>query len=127
VWCVTACGKKGPPRPPRYLGPPVVSDLRHKIIGDKLTLEWTAQESGEYQIDDVAGAKVYRFKTPVKNAVCKGCPVTLSFVADIPFKSNPMRYEETLEKGYQCAYQVLLYDKNGQAGEKSNIIEFIHK
>ena len=124
---VAACGKKGPPRPPGYLEPPAVADLRYQIIGDKLMLEWTVPESGEKRIYDIAGTKVYRFKTPAKNAACKDCPLTLSLVAKIPFKSPQMNYSEELEEGYQYAYQVVLYDKTGQEGEKSNIVDFRYK
>jgi hypothetical protein len=127
VWCVTACGKKGPPRPPGYFNPPVVNDLGYQITGDKLMLEWTVQASGEDRANDVTGAKVYRFRTSDKNSACKDCPVTLSFVADIPFRSNPMQYETNLERGYRYVYQVVLYDKNDQTGETSNMIDFIHE
>jgi hypothetical protein len=127
VLCVTACGKKGPPRPPGYLGPPVVSDLRYQIKEDDLVLEWTVQEPGKYRKNDVAGAKVYRFKTPGEKAACKDCPVNLSFVASIPFKLNPMSYEEKIEKGFQYIYRVVLYDSQNQEGQKSNIVDFSYK
>jgi hypothetical protein len=126
VWGITACGKKGPPRPPGYQELPVVNDLRYQITEDMLILEWTVPGIGEDRGNAASGAKVYRFKTPVKDAVCKDCPVTLSFIADVPFTSTPMLYEEKLEKGYRYVYQVFVYDKNGQTGERSNIVDFVH-
>ena len=122
----TTCGKKGPPHAPGYLEPPVVDDLRYQIIGEKLMLEWTVPESGEERVYDIAGAKVYRFKTPAKDAACKDCPLTLSLAAKIPFKSPQMNYSEVLEIGYQYAYQVVLYGKTDREGEKSNIVDFMH-
>ena len=127
VWCVTTCGKKGPPRPPGYQGPPVVNDLSYQINEDVLTLTWNVQGTGEYRGNDGGSVKVYRFKTPVKDSICKDCPVTLSYIATVPFESNPMRYEEKLEKDHQYAYQVLPYDKNGQAGERSTIVSFSYE
>ena len=126
-WSFTACGKKGPPRPPGYLEPPAVADLRYQIIGQELLLEWTVPESGEKKGYDIAGTKVYRFKTPAKNAACKDCPLTLSLIAKIPLNSRQMNYSEKLEKGYQYAYQVALYNKTGLEGEKSNIVDFVYE
>jgi hypothetical protein len=124
IWCFTACGKKGPPHPSGYHAPPAVEDLRHQIIGDKLMLEWTVPGFRKAKSYDIEGAKVYRFKTAVKNAVCRDCPLSLSLAAKIPFKSPQMSYSELLEKGYQYAYQVVLYDTTDQEGEESNIIDF---
>ena len=126
-WSFTGCGKKGPPHPPGYFEPPVVTDFRYQIIGDNLMLEWTVPESRKDKRYDIAGAKIYRFKTPVKDAICRDCPLTLSLAERIPFNSPQMNYSEELEKGYQYAYQVVLYDKADQEGEKSNIIDFMHE
>ena len=52
--------------------------------------------------------------------------IFLSLVADIPFESAQMTYRETLENGFQYAYQVILLGPGGEEGEKSNIVEFLH-
>jgi hypothetical protein len=127
MWCFTACGKKGPPLPPGYPGLPVVNDLHYRIMGDNLTLEWTIPESTERKVYDITGARVYRFKTSVRDAACKDCPLTLVFVTNIPFESRHMNYREALDKGYQYAYQVVLYDQTDQEGEKSNMVDFMYE
>jgi hypothetical protein len=127
AWCFSGCGKKGPPSSPGYLAPPVVGDLNYQIIGDRLMLGWSTPESGESKVYDIAGARVYRFKAPVTNEVCKDCPLNLSFVTSIPFESRHMNYREVLEKGYHYAYQVILYDQADQEGEKSNMVNFTYE
>jgi predicted small lipoprotein YifL len=127
AWCFSACGKKGPPLPPGYLEPPVVDDLHYQIIGGRLMLEWSTPESGESRVYNIAGARVYRFKAPVNNEVCRDCPLNLSFVTSIPFESGHMNYREVLEKGYHYAYQVLLYDQADREGKKSNIVDFTYE
>jgi hypothetical protein len=122
-----ACGKKGPPLPPGYSEPPAVEDLRYRIVEDSLSLEWRIPGSAEGRDDDVAGARVFRFKAPAANAPCRGCPLSLSWAADIPVESRDMQYGEELEKGHAYAYQVILYNHAGQEGGKSKRVDFIHE
>ena len=122
-----ACGKKGPPLPPGYLDPPVVNDLRYRIVADSLTLEWSIPDSGKDREYDIAGARVFRFKAPAANAPCRDCPLSLSLAASIPFESRDMQYREVLEKNHAYAYQVILYNKAEQEGGKSKRVEFVHE
>jgi hypothetical protein len=122
-----ACGKKGPPLPPGHSEPPVVTDLRYRIVEDGLSLEWSIPDSGKDGAYDIAGARVLRFKAPAANAPCSGCPLNLSLAADIPFESRDMQYKEILEKDHVYAYQVILYDQAGQEGGKSKRVEFVHE
>lgn len=122
-----ACGRKGPPVPPGYLAPPAVTDLHYQVNEDALTLEWSAPKAEEGRVYDIAAAKVYRFKTPLENAVCRDCPLTLTLVGNIPFSPEGMQYGEPLEKGHQYAYQVIWVGSTGKEGGKSNIVEFLHE
>ena len=120
------CGVKGPPIPSGYVKPARVDDLRYQISQDTITLYWTIPEGAQKPTYGIAGAKVYRLKTSLDTDVCLDCPLTFGLVESIPSKSGAVQYRETLERGFQYTYKVVVYDETNQESEDSNIVQFTY-
>ncbi|HYR03002.1 MAG TPA: hypothetical protein VES58_06625 [Syntrophobacteria bacterium] len=112
-----ACGKKGPPRPPKAPGLPVVKDLRAAIEGGKVRLAWTVPAGSER----VAGFIIERSR-PEKD-ICPGCPRDFEEVRKIPAARGAVSFEDADEdlsgKG-RFFYRVTPYDAEDRRGAESN-------
>lgn len=112
-----ACGKKGPPRPPKAPGLPVVKDLRAVIDNGKVRLAWTIPAGSE----GVAGFIIERSK-PAKES-CPGCPREFEELRKIPAARGAVSFEDTDEdlpgKG-RFFYRVTPYDAEDRRGDESN-------
>lgn len=128
------CGKKGPPRPPKRLLPPVVKDLRHTIHGNIVELSWTLPDTAEGSAADPAAIKVLRAKQSGEDISCEGCPLRFVVAAEIPIiaraseESEPQTFQfsEIIDSGYRYFYKVTVFDEDGFGGTDSNIIKFDH-
>jgi len=121
------CGKKAPPIPPRQKPVPAVSDLKHSIDGDMLTLTWTIPKGKEKTAPD--GFIVYRYKRPISDSPCKNCPKLFQRVSEIPidgpgYENKNIEYREEIEKGFVYTYKVVLYTKSGVSSADSNYVDF---
>lgn len=119
-----ACGRKGPPIPPRYVAPPAVSDLQYQISGETVTLTWTISETGMKPTYAVSGSNVYRLKTPLDSDVCPECPLVFTFVKKYPLKSGTAQHRETLERGFRYTYKIVIIDEANKEGPDSNLVQF---
>jgi len=112
-----ACGKKGPPRPPKALGLPVVKDLRAVVDDGKVRLAWTIPAGSE----GVAGFIIER-SGPEKE-ICPGCPREFQEVRRNPAARGAVSFEDTDEnlpgKG-GFFYRVTPYDAESRRGAESN-------
>ncbi len=112
-----ACGKKGPPRPPKAPGLPVVKDLRAVIDNGKVRLAWTIPAGSE----GVAGFIIERSR-PEKE-VCPGCPRDFEELRRIPAARGAVSFEDTDEdlpgKG-RFVYRVTPYNAEDRQGAESN-------
>jgi hypothetical protein len=112
-----ACGKKGPPRPPKASGLPVVKDLRAEVDGGKVRLTWTLPADSE----GVAGWIIERSK-PEKD-ICPGCPRDFEEIRTIPAERGAASFEvvdEDLPGKGRFSYRVTPYDAKERKGTESN-------
>jgi hypothetical protein len=129
-----ACGKKGPPRPPRQKEPPAITDLDYTINGNILELYWTIPKADDKSPPDLAGFKIFRSKLVDEEAACKDCPIRFSEVGDVPIqvkridhpKAKQPHFSELLEPGYRYIYKVVAYNKDRVASKDSNTVQFYY-
>lgn len=123
VWLIPCgCGIKGPPVPPGYVKPPAVTDLQYQQTGENLILTWTIPKATQDATHVVAGAKVMVLKKPLKDVYCEDCPQVYTPIKTVPAKSGTMRFQTTIEDGFDYYFKVVLYDDRNQNGPSSNII-----
>jgi hypothetical protein len=112
-----ACGKKGPPRPPKAPGLPVVKDLRAVAEDGTVRLAWTLPAGSE----GVAGFIIERSR-PEKD-ICPGCPREFEEIRKISTAPGTVSFEATDEdlpgKG-RFFYRVTPYDAEDRRGAGSN-------
>jgi hypothetical protein len=63
-------------------------------------------------------------KTPIGDTVCDNCPLVYNEVERRSVTNPAMVYSESVEKGFQYRYKVVLYDENDIAGADSNVVRF---
>lgn len=133
VFLLPGCGKKAPPVPPQQKSVPAVSDLKHSIDSDMLTLTWTIPKGKEKEKTVPDGFIVYRYKRPISDSPCKNCPKLFQKVSDIPayitndasaYETKNIEHSEKIEKGFVYTYKVVLYTKSGAQSQDSNYVEF---
>lgn len=129
---LSGCGKKAPPKPPRYEEPPVVDDLSYSLDEDRLKLTWAVPKVKEKVKSGLGGFYVFRSKKSVSESDCKNCPKIFKRVADISLEDmgnsgkDSIKYAEALEKGYRYIYKVTGCADNGVTGRDSNMVDFIY-
>jgi hypothetical protein len=114
---VGACGRKGPPRPPKASGLPAVQDLRAAVEGGSVRLTWT-QPAGS---KGVAGFIIER-SGPAKDR-CPECPRSYGEVRKLAADTEAAEFEavdESLPGTGGFFYRVIPYDARGQKGAESN-------
>lgn len=121
---LAGCGVKAPPRPPKRLPPPAVSDLTGVMDGDVLQLMWGIPAE-EDDAGEAVGFAVYRSKTPIGEADCRDCPLTFQQVKQVSVtpsdrQAKRMTFSEPLEKGYRYRYKLRTYDAFGAGSDDSN-------
>jgi len=113
---VGACGKKGPPRPPKAPGLPVVQDLRAAVEGGSVRLTWTRPAGSK----GVAGFIIER-SGPAKDG-CPECPRSYGEVRKLPAETEAAEFEavdESLPGKGRFFYRVIPYNARGQKGAES--------
>ena len=130
-----ACGKKGPPVPPKAIIPPAVKDLKAEVVGDKVRLTWSMPKKENALFEGLEHFKVYKNKVHSSEEVCPGCPIPFEHFLDIKLKDpEPARVEgdliichDTIEADHRYAYKVVVYHKSGGVSEDSNTVRFVTK
>lgn len=120
---ISGCGIKGLPTPPAYAKPPAVGDLQYQVDGRQLNITWSVPSKGAAGTPAIAGAKVFRLKRSIKNAACPDCPKTFTLMGKIPARSGTMQFQDTIDKGFDYYYKIVLYDAGNHDGEDSNIVQ----
>jgi hypothetical protein len=123
----SACGKKGPPVPPKYVEPPVVNDLQYQINGNHVTLTWTIPKPERKPTYAISGSNVYRLKAPLDSDACPGCPLVFTLATKNHAKSGTGRHRETLERGFRYTFKVVTIDEANKEGPDSNLVQFTFK
>ena len=111
------CGKKGPPRPPKAPGLPVVKDLRAVVDDGKVRLTWTLPAGSE----GVVGFIIERSK-PEKET-CPGCPRDFEEIRKISTARGAVSFEdadEDLPRKGRFFYRVTPYNAEDRPGAESN-------
>ena len=132
IVCI-GCGKKGPPVPPGATIPPAVADLEAKVVKDKVRLTWSMPKQDDELVEGLTYFVVYKYKSPVAEAVCPECPIPFEHFHDIRLKyPEPAQVEgdtiifyDTIEADHNYAYKVLSYHEDGGVSADSNIVRFV--
>ena len=128
----SACGAKGPPKPPIQDEPPVVSDLSYVVEKESVKLSWTVPQKDGKRPSNLAGFKIFRFKQTFAEAECKTCPPQFVEIWDLPIvdklegeaPQDKMVFSESIEPGYRYVYKLAVYLTNGVVGSDSNVVDF---
>ena len=119
------CGVKGPPIAPGYTDPVIVKDLSYQVSGNKLVLAWTIPKADDNQSAKIASAGVYRLKQPMGKQNCPDCPQIFERLANLSARSGTMTYTDTIARGFQYYYKIILSDTSNRSGGDSNIVHYI--
>ncbi len=125
-----SCGKKGPPKVPRWDPPPAVIDLGHRIENQQVVLTWSVPQKENRRQDDLAGFTVYRSKVTLSEADCENCPIQFKAIGDVPRiqkgKVEQMQFSDSLEAGYRYIFLVRGYGKRQMISADSNLVKFVY-
>lgn len=128
-----ACGKKGPPVPPKPLIPPAVTDLKAEVMGDTARLTWSIPKQENAIFEGLKYFRVYRYAAHSSVEVCQGCPIPFKRLLDIKLKNpEPARVEgdrvifhDQMQADHRYTYKVVVHHKSGGVSRDSNISEFV--
>jgi len=115
----TACGKKGPPKPPKQEKLARVGDLQAVAAVAGVRLMWTI---GSYD-NEIAGFSVYRSKPHPDTTDCPGCPRDYELITTIAAKNGQTRFQAMdfhVEAKGRIYYKVVPFDRKDHAGPDSN-------
>ena len=129
---ISACGMKGPPKPPQRDEPPVVNDLSYLIEKESVKLSWTIPKKNGKRPSNLAGFKIFRFRQTFVAAECKTCPPQFMVIWDLPIvdkqsggvPQDRMTFSDAIESGYRHVYKVAVYLSDGVVGGDSNVVDF---
>jgi len=130
------CGLKAPPMPPGTTVPPNIVDLRAEVTGDTVRLSWALPKKKDVVFPGLEHFRVYKYKAPISDELCEGCPIPFERVLDIRLDNSApawveegrMIWEDKVEPDHRYAYMVVVHvvhHKSGGMSKDSNIVEFI--
>jgi hypothetical protein len=128
---LSACGKKGDPRPTGITPPAAVADLKaDRTDTGSVILRWTAPEARgglqKYMIE--------RSELRARGAACPDCPLEYTVIADIsvndqrlsrPGEKGVSYLDSNVKSGYFYTYRIVACDISNQCGQASNIADVI--
>ena len=120
------CGIKGPPVPPQQPSVSAVENLDYEISGSSARLSWSLAVPLSVELAKNAAFGLFRSRSFLETAPCKGCPQIFEKVLEIPFVSQRSKGYETeipLDFGYRYLFKVRLETQAG-IGPDSNTIQF---
>ena len=135
--CMTAaCGKKGPPRAPRAVIPPAVSDLRADAEGSRIELSWSIPRRDGDVVEGIEGFQIFRFKTEDPEKLCVGCPVEFRKFEEVDLDTRAGRgagigdedrvtVYDALQPGYGYMYKVRVVHESGGLSKDSNLVKVL--
>ena len=122
------CGRKGPPRPPRLVVPPPVSDLRAEVLEERIILSWSVPAGDDEAASGIEAFRVFRFRTDAPEQLCAGCPVDFRRFETVtvagPIGSGTerrMTVYDVWDPGYGYMYKVIAVHETGGVSDHSNI------
>ncbi|MBW2645818.1 MAG: hypothetical protein JRE23_06525 [Deltaproteobacteria bacterium] len=118
-----ACGKKGPPVPPKAIIPQSVKDLKGEVIEERIRLSWTIPEEENL-------FKLFKAIEPLTEEPCPDCPVRFTEVFDIDttdsktvrIEGKQVIYWDSIEAGNRYVYKVIVISEDGVESGDSNIV-----
>lgn len=127
VAVVSGCGKKGLPKPPRYVEPPVVTNLAAANVEDGvLTIAWVLPW-GEDDKYNLKGFNVYVAQDELAT-LCAECPPVFARIGEGKSTvSEDVRhyiFQMRVSEGYRYIYKVNAVGGEGQEGRDSNYLVF---
>jgi hypothetical protein len=128
-----ACGKKGPPEPPKALISPAVKDLKAEVIKDKVRLTWSIPKKENELFPGLKLFRVYKFESHSSEEVCDGCPVPFEHLLDIRLKEpeaaqvegDRVIFYDEVQADSRYAYKVGILHQSGGMSEDSNMVQFV--
>ncbi len=128
-----ACGKKGPPVPPKPTIPPAITDLQAEVIGDKVQLTWSVPKKDNAFFEGLEYFRVQKYMARSSVELCPGCPIPFQDLLEVKLKAPaPARveggrviFQDAMEVDYRYAYKVVVYHESGGVSKDSNIVEFV--
>ena len=131
---LTACGIKGPPKPPEMVPPPAVKDLQGRVEDGRVVLIWTHPVRQSRRVMDVVGFWVYRCRIPLSDSDCQTCPLRFEQAAELKTGASQARgeaaammtYGEELERGYWYTYKVVGFGIGDNRFGDSNFVDFVY-
>lgn len=123
------CGKKGDPSVIGLSSPGAVSDLSASREGDFVKLDWSVAE----KTGDIGRISILRNRMQIGSGECPGCPRAYESLADARPKDlksvgsdGSFSYrDDSVERGFQYLYIIVVHSSTGQRGEDSNIAEVV--
>ncbi len=118
-----ACGKKGPPVPPKAIVPQSVKDLKGEVIQERIRLSWTIPE-GENLF------RLFKAIEPFAEEPCPDCPVRFTEKFDIDItdpktvriEGQQVTYWDSIEPGNRYVYKVIVISEDGVESGDSNTV-----
>jgi predicted small lipoprotein YifL len=130
--CAAACGIKGPPVPPRQTPPEPVTDLQAVVEGETIRFDWTVEKSAASGDGALAGFFLFRWRRPLEEPDCPGCPKVFERIADVavtsgkPVEKDRLRFtlDAPLSAGYRYSFKVIGYAAGNLRSADSNVLSF---
>jgi len=124
--CISGCGKKGDPVPPRLALPPAVSDLRSEKKEQGIELHWTtAIPDGSF--------KILRSERFPDEEDCIDCPRNYVVISELSDGDPQLRNDQSsgtytwidasVKSENSYFYRIVVCDASGFCSEPSNIVD----
>ncbi len=131
---LSGCGYKDDPIPPQSVVPMAIEDLRYKIDGNNVTLQWSypVKTIKGGAITDIAGFQLYRAGIPL-DEYCKTCPVPFGSPQKLPggasYDGEQRRVASFTSAGMKPGYKYFfkVSSRTGwlAASPDSNVVSFV--
>jgi len=122
-----ACGKKGPPVPPKSKIPSAVQDINYNVQGSTVRLSWPVADTDVSDDRKIVSFRVYRSVRPENATSCPGCPVPFELAGEVPAagasKEGFVEYIDQLSPGDIFYYKIVPVSENGVAEVPSQVIK----
>ncbi len=120
LFCITGCGRKGPPLPPvnQMLQPP--TNLSVKVKDDKAILNWTweTDTDSSYRI---SGFQIFSSEINLAGDRCEDCPVIFTPAGDTD--PETFNFSHPIKPGTRVYFRVRAFSENNNYSLFSNTIQ----
>ncbi len=120
---LAGCGIKSPPRPPQFVLPETIRDLRASAALDGIKLTWTrpTRYTGGDRMRDLNAFVVFRAEGPGQFAPLVEIPVTDR--ERFQYERKPSYVDDDSVVGHSYRYIVIAVTTDGYEGHPSNVVE----